>query len=53
MTTYNIWRLNKSIKSPTGPWEYVAAVVASSEEDAIKCAQQRYGAGAYKAYAGL
>ena len=51
--TYNVWRSNPAIKSPTGPWEYAAAVVAKSEEEAVKCAQQRYGAGFYKAYPGL
>jgi hypothetical protein len=51
--TYNVWKSTPGRMTPTGPWEFVAAVVAADEAAAVKCIEQRLGTGTYKAYPGF
>jgi hypothetical protein len=54
MNTFNIWMRNDAATGPTGPWVYLCAVVAKTEHDAMKLAQQRFGyENQYQIYEGL
>ncbi len=54
MKTFNIWMYIDSRKSPTGPWQYIAAIKAEDAESALQTARSRYGLSRqYQVYEGI
>ncbi len=41
--TYNIWKYNRTLRSPTGPWSLMGAVKAADEHEALQIAKSCYG----------